>query len=145
MRKETWVVVANSAEARIFKVEKNQLDSEMVTMIHPNSRLHERDLTSARPGRAFDSVGGGRHAIEPTTAAKEHEFTLFAKDVTSYLDAACAEGKLGRFYWAASPPFLGLLRQNIGPMTLKLLAGEVVKDLVQVPPGNIRDYFPPVL
>lgn len=145
MKKETWVIVANSAEARIFKVEKNTIDHELVNMIHPNSRLHEGDLTADRPGRAFDSVGGGRHSLEPQTTAKEHEFMLFAKDVAGYLDAACAEGKLGRFYWAASPSFLGLLRQSIGPVALKLLAGEVTKDLVQVAPADIRGYFPPVL
>jgi protein required for attachment to host cells len=145
MKKETWVVVANSAEARIFKVEKNALDHEMVAMVHPNSRLHDRDLTNARPGRAFDRVGAGRHSLEPQTQAKAHEFMLFAKDVAAYLDAACAAGKLGRFYLAANPSFLGLLRQSIGNETLKLLAGEVTKDLVQAEPADIREYFPPVL
>lgn len=142
MKKETWVVVANSAEARIYKVEKNQL-VECMTLVHPNSRLHERELTTSRPGRAFDRFGGGRHAME--TSVKEHEFLVFARNVAGQLNSACAEGRLGRLYWAASPSFLGLLRQTANAETMKLLAGEVGKDLVQVEPSEVREYFPLVL
>lgn len=145
MKKETWVVVANSAEARIFRVENNHLDSEITTLLHPESRLHEGDLTSGRPGRTADRMGPGRHALEPTTSAKQHQFSLFAKDLAERLDLARAEGRLEKFYLLASPSFLGLLRQAIGQETWKLLGAEVAKDVVKMKPDTIRTYLPPVL
>ena len=145
MKKETWVVVANSAEARIYKVEKNHLGGDCTALEHPESRLHDRDLASSAPGRAFDSIGSGRHSMEPPTSPKEVEFSIFAKTLSNHVETARADGRLGRFYLVASPSFLGLLRQTLHPLTLKILVGEVSKDLIQLKPEEIREYLPPVL
>lgn len=145
MKKETWVVVANSAEARIYRVEKNGLDHEYTSLEHPESRLHDGDLVTSSPGRSFDSVGPGRHKLEPTTSPKQVEFNAFARDLSHHVEHAHADGRLGRFYLIASPSFLGLMRQTLHPSTLKLLAGEIDKDLVQLKPDELREYLPPVL
>jgi len=79
MKKETWVVVANSSLARIFKLEKNQILIETEILEHPQSRLHNQDLVDGKPGRTYDSIGPGRHAMEPTSSPKHNEFNAFAK------------------------------------------------------------------
>lgn len=132
MKKDTWILVANSSFARIYKVEKNHTLVELEVLEHPESRMHELDLTSGKPGRAFDSVGMGRHAMEQETSPKMNEFIFFAKQLSIRLDTARKEGSFGKLYIAASPLFLGLLRQHISSQTAQLIAGEVPKDMTHV-------------
>ena len=48
MLKKTWLVVANSNCARIFEIEKDLKLKELETLIHPESKLRDSDLVSAR-------------------------------------------------------------------------------------------------
>lgn len=142
MKKETWLIVANSSLARIFKVEKKQALVEIEVLEHPESRLQNRDLVSDRPGRDFESMGHARHAIEPQTTPKHQEFASFAKDIAQYLDKARSEGHFNRLYVAASPSFLGLLRQTFGSSTTQLISGEVDKDMTHMKPAEIVNHLP---
>ena len=46
-----WIVVADSARARIFEAhKKSRAVSEIAGLINPNSRLPERELVSDRGG-----------------------------------------------------------------------------------------------
>jgi protein required for attachment to host cells len=145
MKKEIWVLVANSSFARIYKVEKNHTLVELEVFEHPESRLHEMDLTSGKPGRVFDRFGGGRHAMEQQTSPKMNEFMIFAKQLSSHLDTARNKGTFGKLYIAASPLFLGLLRQEISSLTAELIAGEVPKDMTHVTKEEIVENLPPII
>ena len=79
MKKETWILVANGSLAKIFKIEKNKILTEIKQLTHPASRQHEGDLVSSKPGRTFNSVGVLRHAYEPPQTQKVQEFNNFAK------------------------------------------------------------------
>lgn len=142
MKKDTWLIVANSSLARIFKVEKKQLLKELKTLEHPESRLHNRDLVSDKPGRDFESIGPTRHTMEPPTSPKQQEFTLFAKQIAEYLEEARLKGEFDRLYLAASPVLLGLLRQTLNPSIVKLLNGEVDKDMTHFKPQEIVSHLP---
>lgn len=137
----TWIVVSNSAVARIFQLEKNGNIVEAETLVHPESRLHGRDLTSDRPGRTHESVGPTRHAMEPDTLPKEVEFALFAKLVAEHLHNAQKQGKFHKLYLSAGPHFLGLLRQEILPVVSELIQGELDKDLTQMTASEIKNSF----
>lgn len=141
MKKDIWVMVANSAKARIFKAE-NQLLKEIEILEHPESRLHDRDLVSSKPGRTYDSVGPGRHAIEPLTSPKLNEFNFFAKTLSTFLHEAQRQGHFDRLYIIAPPTFLGLLRETLSPSTVQLIAGEVNKDITTFEPEVIRGHLP---
>ncbi len=137
----TWVMVANSSVARFFEIEKNGQLKEINTLIHPESRLHGRDLTSDRPGRAFESTHTARHAMEPPTSPKEVEFEAFAHFISEHLDAAHNEKLFDRLHIAAGPHFLGLLRQAIKPNTAKSLQSTIDKDMTQMTPAEIRTHL----
>lgn len=134
----TWVMVANSSVARFFEMDKTGHLKEFNTLIHPGSRLHGRDLTSDRPGRAFDSVGTGRHAIEQTTSPKEVEFETFAQFIADHLATAHTDKQFDRLYIAAGPHFLGLLRRAMKPGPAKALYSAVDKDMTQMTPDEIQ-------
>jgi protein required for attachment to host cells len=142
MKKGTWLVVANSSFARIFKLEKKESLVEIESFEHPESRLHERDLVSDKPGRGFESIGQARHNLEQSSSQKQQESIAFAKQLSNYLEEARNKGEYERLYLAASPTLLGLLRQSLHPTTAKLLKGEVDKDMTHMKPAEILTHLP---
>lgn len=142
MKKDSWLIVANSSLARIFKIEKKHALVEMEVLEHPESRLHNRDLTSDKPGRDFESAGMGRHSLEPHSTPKEQEFNNFAKHIAHYLDNALNKGEFERLYISASPALLGLLRRALHPSTQKAISGELDKDMTQMKPDEIAHHLP---
>ncbi len=83
---KTWVLVADNSRARIFLAEtRNGPLLEIEALAHPESRLHAQELTSDLPGRAFDSGGQGRHAMELEVEPKQHEVHAFAKQISDRL------------------------------------------------------------
>ena len=143
MKGGTWVMVANSACARVFKLGKEPGSfEEMQAPIHPGGRLRSLELTSDKPGRAFSSFGEGRSSLEQQTSPKEKEDLLFAREVSHYLDQAYSQGEISRLYLAASPNFLGLLRQMLNPKLADLIVDEVNKDLTHMRIEEIKEHFP---
>ena len=89
----TWIVVAESARARIFTVTGSRGDLEEVAdLSHPESRLHARELSSDLPGRTFDSHGEGRHGMEQATDLKDQEAQTFAAEIARHVDRSRLEG-----------------------------------------------------
>jgi protein required for attachment to host cells len=142
MRK-TWVLVADSARARFFTAEtpKGPL-TEFEDLVHPEARVHARDLTSDRPGRSFDRAGQGRHPMGSLNAAKEHEAEDFARAIASRLEAGRNAGQFEQIVVVAPPDFLGLLRKAIGHSTAKLISAEISKNLARRTPEAIRSMLP---
>ncbi|MBA3237455.1 MAG: host attachment protein [Parachlamydiaceae bacterium] len=138
----TWVMVANSSIARFFEVEKSGSLKEIDTFVHPESRLHARDLVSDRPGRSFESASFARSALESRTNPKDVEEDKFARQISEHLHMAHQDGKFSRLYIAAGPRFLGLLRQFMTPTTAQLLTAEIDKDITHMPPLDIRKHLP---
>jgi hypothetical protein len=77
MKKQSWIVVANSTIARVFKLEKLKL-TELECLIHPESRLKQQDLVSDKAGRTNESMFPSRSAMEQENSPKKVEAILFA-------------------------------------------------------------------
>lgn len=130
-RNRYWVVVAESSHARIFHCEKAGAELEEATsLVHPESRLHAQDIHSDLPGRTFDSGGEGRHAMYPNTDPKRHEAEVFARELMSHIESARARGEFQELILAASPTFLGLLRERMSSALRQQLIHTVAKNLV---------------
>ena len=102
--KSIWIVVAESARARIFsmsRVEKGL--KEIDDFSHPASRLHDSELTSDLPGRTFDSHGSGRHAMEQATVPKKRESHIFAAEIARHLERGRVEGRFEALVLVAPP------------------------------------------
>ena len=142
MKKDTWFLVANSSLARIYKVGHNQSLVEVEVLEHPESRLHNQDLVSDRPGRDFESSNPSRHAIEPRTWPKQHEVDTFAKILARHLEGGLTSGAYDKLYISASPNLLGLIRQALSANIIKHVAGEIDKDLTHMKPDEIVKQVP---
>lgn len=127
----TWVVIANSAHAKIFRLVKFPKIEPLAVFEHPESRLHAQDLVSSRPGRNFQSGGTTRHAYQPMTDPKLVEAEKFAKLLGDYLSTVHLKGEFSRLYLIASPAFLGLLRTHIKSKTREAVIAEIAKDMTE--------------
>lgn len=142
---QTWIVVANSTNARILEAANNNELKEVETLSHPEGRLRNTELVSDRPGRAFQSVGPTRHAEEPKSDPQKLEFDHFATTLAAHLKKAHHEGKYKKIYISASPAFLGLLRPKFSKEVSDAIAEELNLDLTQVSVADIRKHLPYVL
>ncbi|RMG91453.1 MAG: host attachment protein [Zetaproteobacteria bacterium] len=110
--KPIWVLAANAGFAKLWTAASPSADLEEFKVFeNPEARLHERDLTSDLPGRAFDSAGEGRHAMEQQVSPKKEIAIRFAQEIARYLIKN--RDAMEKLYVAAGPEFLGLLRQSL--------------------------------
>ena len=138
-----WVVVADSASAKIFSVATPTAKLEEIeTLEHPEGRLRARDIDADRPGRSFQSAGTKRHGMERPTAAKKQTVTVFARQVAARLESARLQNGLAKLILVAAPEFLGLLRDNLSAETRALVLAEFDLNLTAMKPSEIRAHLP---
>lgn len=128
----TWIVLADSARARIFTLTEPGAELlERTTLSHPESRMHDRELTSDLPGRAFDSHGQGRHGMEQRHDPKEYEARTFAAEIAREIERIRRDEPFDALVLAAPPKFLGLLRSELDQGVHQLIVAEIGKNLVK--------------
>jgi protein required for attachment to host cells len=139
--KTTWVVVAESARARIFSLSGigGKL-RELENLTHPESRLHDSELTSGRPGRTSDSHGR-RHGLEQAMDPHEREAHTFARQVAQHIDRGRREASFDSLVLIAPPKFLGELRTNLSKPTRSALSAELDKNLVEADLKSIERHL----
>lgn len=142
MKTNSWLVVANSSIARIYKLENRQTLLEITVLEHPASRLNNLDLVSDKPGRDFERMGISRHGVGHCVTPKKHEFEVFASEIAAFLKHGRLNGRFERLYLTAGPSLLGLLRSALDEGTVKAIHGETDKDLTQLTPSEILAHLP---
>ncbi len=143
MPSAAWIVVADSSRCRILSSEKPAGPLEEIeALAHPEGRLHERELASDRPGRAFDSKGKGRHAMSSEIGAKKHEAIAFATRIAERLERGRGKEAFERLVLVAPPSFLGLLRERIKRPLRARVAREVGKNMTPLKPRALRARLP---
>ena len=140
---KNWVVVADSASARIFSVATPLAPlEELETMEHPAGRLRAQNIDADRPGRSFQSAGSMRHGMEREVDPKKQAAMNFAKTVAERLETARAQGQVERLILVAAPEFLGLLRQHLGAEARQIVDSDFALNLAGMTPVNIRKHLP---
>ena len=140
----TWVLIADGTRARILESD-GRLDQlqpvpgcEFAVEDPP-----DREIGADSPGRTFDSVGGGRHRIEPKTSPHRHIKAEFARHLAQFLEKKRGERAFDRLLIAAPPKTLGDLREKLTKQVVAVVEAEIPKDLTGIPdreiPGHIMD------
>jgi protein required for attachment to host cells len=138
---KTWVVVASAARARFFESNGKQgALQELKDMLNPEDRLLSQELKSDKPGRAFDHMGGQRHAVGTAVDPKEQEAIRFAKEVVGELDAERHHNRFDQLCLVASPHFLGLLRDQMREPLARRVKGEVINDLTREDANSVHQH-----
>ena len=125
-----WALVANSSFAKIFEIQGHgKYIKEIHHFDYPEGRMKSGEILNDRPGRAFDRMGEGRHALGTEVDVHTHEQQIFAHKLAHVL----YEGKVNRLYdelaLVAPPQFLGELKQALESQVAKLVSKEIPKDL----------------
>lgn len=137
------VLVADSGHARVFAADTplGELD-EIEGFVNPELPRRDQDVLTDKPGRAYDSAGKGRHAMELKTSPKANAQHHFADMLAGQLEQARAEGRFERLALVAEATMLGALRQKLTPSTSRKLVFELDKNLVKLDPAAIRKHLP---
>lgn len=142
MKTDSWLVVANSSIARIYRLENRHTLLEITVLEHPESRLNNLDIVSDKPGRDFERMGMTRHGVGHCTTPKKHEFEVFASEIAAFLKHGRLNGRFDKLYLTAGPNLLGLLREALDEGTVKIIHGETDKDFTQLKPSEILAHLP---
>lgn len=144
--KHSMIAVANQTHARIFTADSSKAPLvEIETMIHPEAKLHEQDITSDLPGKAKAANGAGGHAYDNETNVKKHELSVFAKHIAERLEAAENDNVFHNLLLVASPKMLGELRAQLPNRIREKTVFELDKNLTQCKPAEIRAHLPKYL
>lgn len=129
--KRNWILVANQAEAQIYSSDRLPGNLSLVEVLgNAEGTARARDLVSDAPGRAYDSHGSGRHAIEPNTGVKEEQRRRFVKEMVERLQTARVKGDFDQLVLLAAPAVLGVIRKTLNPELEKTVIKEIPKDLI---------------
>jgi protein required for attachment to host cells len=123
----TWVLIADGSQARVFHAAGKGKIKEMSEMAvaHPPTR----DMVSDRPGRTFDSMGQGRHAMEAPSDPHDKAEADFLRSVAKKLDASCQRKEFDRLVVVAPPRALGTLRSVFSEKLTSAVTQEIAHDL----------------
>jgi len=129
----TYILVADGARARLYVNQGVGKGMQPVSGATHKADLHhhDRDILSDKPGRAYNSVGQGRSAMEPQTEWHRFEKHKFAREMAKVLDAAAANKVFDRLVLVAPPATLGDLRMELGEATRRMVTAELAKDLTR--------------
>lgn len=138
----TYIVACSGSEAKIFSSQRRfgKWD-EIKHLENPGAVLRERERNTDRPGRAFDSVGRGRHALAPDETGREHELQQFAGSLADYLVKAQAAGAFRQLILVAEPTFLGYVRRKLSAPLRRALCFEVPKNPAGFDTERLRAMF----
>ena len=129
----TWIVAADSSRARFLQVADRERLVEIESLLNPDGRLQDRELTTDANPRLHGP--GGLSAREEPSAV-EHTVERFSKRIGAYLEKARTDHRYDRLYLVAPPKFLGLIRKELGKEVEKLVSDDLSKDLSSL---NARD------
>jgi len=137
------IVVADESEAHFLATNGRRAPLQLLSKLENESaRLHERDLETDRPGRSFDRIGAGRHAMDGERSTLRQQQVRFAKRIAEELESARKDHAFDRLVVMAAPRMLGLLRDAMPDTSRSAVVAEVPKDLVHLDPKAIHDYIP---
>jgi protein required for attachment to host cells len=136
----TWIVIADGARARVMQNEGPGKGVQAVQgLVFKGDHSPSIEVVADKPGRAFDSVGHGRHAMEPSLDAHDELKVKFVKQI-----AGALEGQVdaySRLILVAPPQALGLLRKALPAAVAGKVTGELGKDLTHLPNSELPPHL----
>jgi protein required for attachment to host cells len=141
IRRGDWVVVCDGAKALVLQNAGNVMSLKLQArdvFEQPDPKTSE--LGTDAPGRAIASVGSMRSAVEQTDWHEQAE-RAFLIAIASRLDAAAARGDVPGLVVVAPPRALGVLREVYSDPLRKALRGEIERDYVNLPIGQIERHL----
>jgi protein required for attachment to host cells len=141
LRQGEWIIVCDGKKALVLE---NIGDDKFLNLRtrevyeHPDPKT--RELGTDAPGRALNSLGTPRSAMEQTDWHTQEE-ERFLRTLASRLDAAVNAGQTKSLILVAPPRALGVLRQTYSHTLRAALRAEINKDFVKLPVHEIEKHL----
>jgi len=139
----TWVLVANSARARIFAWTDFQGPlTELEDRANPEGRLKDSELSNDRPGVTYSSKGHqSGHRMQAATVG-DAAVDAFARSLVEALKTGLDDQACERLVIVAPPEFLGQLRSHMDRRLERAVAASLDNDLSRDPADAILSRLP---
>ena len=135
---DAMVLVADGRKMLFFRNRGDRmapnLEAETVKL---QDNPADRDQASDAPGRAFNSVGSHRSAMEQTDF-HDLEETRFAAEAADLLKRRALANDFEKLIVVAPPTALGEMRKHYHKEVQSRLVGEIAKDLANHPVPEIE-------
>ncbi|HEX6834056.1 MAG TPA: host attachment protein [Rudaea sp.] len=141
----TWILVADSARARLFEIQAVDVLSELRCYANAQRRAGNRGESSDRAPTVNESVGQARHALEPHTDARQKSADVFARSLRDELDHGRTAHHFQRLVLIAPPRFLGALHAAFDKPLRDTVVAEIRRDFTRMSPNHIRAALAPRL
>lgn len=125
---KNWLVVANSARARVLESQSEGGYAHVADLVHPRSRQPGTALQSDRQGQMESGHGLGSAGFQPHEDPHRHEQDRFAQDLARLLNDGVAHQLCAGLVLVASNPFLGLLKSHLSQRAQQLVLRTVPSD-----------------
>jgi protein required for attachment to host cells len=128
--KTLWILNGNRGFAKIFEVQGHgRIVKEIFHLDNPNGLKKSGEILADRPGRAFDRMGGARHALSTETSVEDHEQQLFAHQLSKILQEGHDRQAFDELALVAPTHFIGAMNTALHETVRKKIVKEVGKDL----------------
>ncbi len=125
-----WVLVADSAYARIFERRRGEL-ALVHQLEHPESREQSQDLMGNRPHRNQHGMEKDLKGGEPQ-ALRDDESVRFAKQLAELLQRSHAQNLFHSLVLVSDPRFLGMLRGELTKSVTQSVRESINKHAVRL-------------
>lgn len=139
MRNNTWILIANSAKAKIVEDRDGKGPMAVIREIeNPDGRTNAAGLVSDRPSRPQSSTGE-RSALAPRIDPHRNVQQHFAHKLIDVLDAGRRNNAFGNLVIASSRPFLGILLDQCDEQLRHVLRKSIPRNLCDLPLEDVRE------
>lgn len=140
--KDTWILIANSSEARLFKTEKHSRNMKLVKeFFHNESREKVENLITDAAGRYRQSTSSPKSAFEDANSPKEIEADKFAHILAQILDEGRNHNLYENLVFIAPSHFQGLLNKNCNHYVMGKVVKTLDKDYTKVREYDLPKYL----
>lgn len=124
----TWILIANTYEAKLYSANKLDEDWSLVEhFIDPAARENNLDIVSDKPGR-YRNAEGPKSAMGQRSDPREVKIDNFARKLARRLNAGRSTNTFGKIIFVAPPHFYGQLRKHLDSHVEKLITQHIEKE-----------------
>lgn len=136
-----WVFLCDGAKALVLENAGDAAHLDLKTIdVAVQPVPPSRALGTDRPGRVHESAGVSRSAVAETDLHAEAE-AAFVKEAVGHLEKAAESHSVKHIVVVAPPRALGVLRSAMGASLKARVQGELAKDLMNLPIGEIEKHL----
>ncbi|QTL03907.1 host attachment protein [Aquabacter sp. L1I39] len=136
-----WVFLCDGAKALVLENAGDAAHLDLKTIdVAVQPVPPTRALGTDRPGRVHESAGVSRSAVAETDLHAEAE-AEFVKEAVDHLEKAAESHGVKHIVVVAPPRALGIVRDHMGASLKARVQGEVAKDLMNLPVGEIEKHL----